>query len=129
MTQNEQKFVEQFIKSEMEHYEKPKDRKGTPRGEPLGPSKKKYMASLYCAIGYKLKHISMKLNIPYGTLRNWNCKDHYFCKLVKEKRDNFFDRVPNIDIVLRLEKIISDLPIGSARKREAMLCIKQLEKK
>ncbi len=129
MTKNEKEFIKHFIKREMQKFKEPREREGTPRGEPLGPSRIKYKASLYCAVGYSLKYVSMKLNISYGSLRNWTSKDPRFIKLINEKRDRFFDRIPKINLAVRLEEIINDMPIGKSKKEEAMSYLMQLVRK
>jgi hypothetical protein len=64
-------LLHQFIIEKYLSYEEPQ-RKGTPKGDPIGFSKKKYLASLLMLTNYKRKDIAKQyLGISYGLLRKW----------------------------------------------------------
>ena len=59
-----------FIKEKRESYVEP-TRKGTPRGEIIGLSLEKYMASLFMLTSMNLKRISERSKVSYGLIRKW----------------------------------------------------------
>jgi len=59
-----------FIKEKREGYVEP-SRKGTPRGEIIGLSSEKYMASLFMLTSMDLKRISERSKVSYGLIRKW----------------------------------------------------------
>jgi len=59
-----------FIKEKRESYVEP-SRKGTPRGEIIGLSLEKYMASLFMLTSMNLKRISERSKVSYGLIRKW----------------------------------------------------------
>lgn len=63
-----------FIKEKRESYVEP-SRKGTPRGEMIGLSLEKYMASLFMLTSMNLKRISERLKVSYGLLRKWRTEN------------------------------------------------------
>lgn len=70
-----------FIAEKYHAYEEP-ERKGTPRGEKIGFSKKKYMASLLVGlINLKPKEmaetVGKKFDLTHGLLRKWKTEDDF----------------------------------------------------
>jgi hypothetical protein len=63
--------LEKFIHEKASHYKEP-ERKGTPRGKPIGFSRVKYLSSLYMMTNLKQKNIAKKVGVSYGLLRKWN---------------------------------------------------------
>jgi hypothetical protein len=59
-----------FIKEKRESYVEP-SRKGTPRGEIIGLSLEKYMASLFMLTSMNLKRTSERSKVSYGLIRKW----------------------------------------------------------
>ena len=59
-----------FIKEKRENYVEP-SRKGTPRGEIIGLSLEKYMASLFMLTSMDLKRVSERSKVSYGLIRKW----------------------------------------------------------
>jgi hypothetical protein len=59
-----------FIKEKRESYVEP-SRKGTPRGEIIGLSLEKYMASLFMLTSMNLKRINERSKVSYGLIRKW----------------------------------------------------------
>jgi hypothetical protein len=64
-------FLSKFLNERMQLHENP-SKKGTPRGEPIGFSMKKLAATLMMLTSFKQKDIAKILQVPFGTLRNWN---------------------------------------------------------
>lgn len=94
-----------FIEEKAKNYTEP-TRKGTPRGETIGFSSQKYLASLYMLTSFDLKLLGQRLAISYGLLRKWRAEplfknqieenawefgaifiDHLLEKWVKEDED------------------------------------------
>lgn len=67
----EKTLLEEFIIKKYKNYLEP-ERKGTPKGDPIGFSRNKYEASLYMLFDLKQKDLAKNLNISYGLLRKWN---------------------------------------------------------
>jgi hypothetical protein len=79
---------EEFIEERIRYFDEP-ERRGTPKGDPIGPGKVKYAASLFSAIfGYDLKEIAMGCGVSYGVLRKWRSEEP-FKKLVEDHRQGF----------------------------------------
>ena len=60
----------QFIKEKEKNYLEP-TRKGTPRGEIIGFSLRKYKATLLMLTSMNLMQLSKRLGVSYGLLRKW----------------------------------------------------------
>ena len=65
-----------FIKEKRESYVEP-SRKGTPRGEIIGLSSEKYMASLFMLTSMDLKRISERSKVSYGLIRKWRTETFF----------------------------------------------------
>lgn len=78
----EKTLLEKFIFDKVKSYIEPQ-RKGIPKGDPIGFSKEKYKVSLYMLYGLKQKELARSLNISYGLLRKWNT-EKVFKNAVKE---------------------------------------------
>ncbi|MDY6862953.1 MAG: hypothetical protein SVR08_11885 [Spirochaetota bacterium] len=91
-------LLAKFIAEKIRSYVEPQ-RKGTPKGEPIGFSKKKYMASLLMMTGFNQKIIASDLGVSYGLLRNWNTEKP-FKKLV-EKHNKEFNEFLMVSLVFR----------------------------
>ncbi len=66
----------EYIEQRMSSYIEP-ERKGTTKGDPIGFSRKKYEATLYCTTNFKLKYLAKILGIPYGVLRKWKTEERF----------------------------------------------------
>jgi len=63
-------ILQKFIQDKMEHYHEPA-RRGTPKGQPIGFPRSKYLASMLMLTAGSLKEISKSSKISYGVLRKW----------------------------------------------------------
>ncbi len=69
-------LLARFIKDKISQYVEPQ-REGTSKGNPIGPSREKYFASLLMMTNRKIKDIASSMGISFGTLRNWNTQDSF----------------------------------------------------
>lgn len=70
-------LLSRFINDRVKHYIEP-SRQGTPRGETIGFSDVKYLATLSCGlIQEKQKEIAEELKISHGLLRKWNTEEPF----------------------------------------------------
>lgn len=67
----EKTLLQEFLINRFKNYVEPQ-RKGTPKGDPIGFSKEKYGASLFMLYDKKQKETANIFNISYGLLRKWN---------------------------------------------------------
>lgn len=81
----------EYIKGEIEHYKEP-EKKGTPKGDPVGYSLEKYKFLLLSLTSLPIKDITELLNLSYGSTRLWRTEDQYWRKLESHARD-FANRV------------------------------------
>jgi hypothetical protein len=79
--------LEQFIEEKKEQYKEP-ERKGTPRGRPVGFSKRKYLSSLWMMTNLIQKDIAGKTGVSYGLLRKWNTQEG-FKDVLRDHCDEF----------------------------------------
>jgi hypothetical protein len=63
-------LLSRFLREKEKNYDEP-TRRGTPRGEAIGLSLKKYRATLSCLTSNDLIAISKELGVSYGLLRKW----------------------------------------------------------
>ena len=61
----------EFLSKKLDNYIEP-ERKGVPKGEPIGFSKKKLEASLFVLFNFSKKDIASLLGISYNLLRKKN---------------------------------------------------------
>ncbi len=82
-----------FIREKLDHYVEP-TREGTPKGEPIGLSRVKYEASLFCLYDLQARHkeglkaVAKTLKISYGLLRKWRTEEG-FKKAIQEHVEEF----------------------------------------
>ena len=69
-------LLRSFIIDKASHYSEPQ-KKGTPRGEAIGLSQKKYWASLLLLTTIPLKEVSNNLSVSYGLLRKWRTESDF----------------------------------------------------
>lgn len=69
-------LLQQFIKERMATYT-PAERKGTPKGDPIGFSTEKYESALLMLTGMKQREIAAKMGISHGLLRKWNTEEPF----------------------------------------------------
>ncbi len=81
-------LLTRFIDCKVKIYKEPQ-RKGTPRGESVGFSKKKYIASLFLITKLDLQSLAESLDISYGLLRKWRTEDA-FKKTIEQHAIDFF---------------------------------------
>jgi hypothetical protein len=81
-------FIDQFIKEKYEdHLKHEPQRKGTPRGEPIGFSRDKYKAMLDVMRGLKLKDVAKLHNISYQIVRRWNTEEQFQKAIIEHSRE------------------------------------------
>ncbi len=81
-SQHPETLMTEFIFEKLDSYIEP-ERKGTPKGDAIGLSRKKYEASIYNITSLKQKSLARLLDIPYGVLRKWRTEDIYRKELRK----------------------------------------------
>lgn len=69
-------LLRKFIDERVRDYLEPQ-RRGTPKGEQIGLSREKFIASLYFLYNLKQKDIAKKVNISYGLLRKWRTEENF----------------------------------------------------
>jgi len=74
------------MKEKLNSYIEPQ-RKGTPKGEPIGISIKKYLAMLYSISDLSQKEIADKLRINHSLMRNWSSEEEFRILLEKHLRE------------------------------------------
>jgi len=77
----------QFVTREMEDYREPQ-RRGTPKGERIGFSQKKHLASLLSLTNLDLTVVAHKVDVSYGLLKKWRSEQE-FKRQVKSHRQRF----------------------------------------
>jgi len=87
------RLIDNFIYRKIDEYEVP-TRAGTPRGEPIGYSAKKYYAAVLCLKTVPVKEMAKMTKVSYGLLRKWRTEDD-FKKLVEELSVEFTAEVIN----------------------------------
>lgn len=78
--------LENFIEQKARAYAEP-SRKGASRGQRIGFSKKKYLATLYMLTADKQITLAMELGISYGLLRKWNTEGPFSAMVGKHCRE------------------------------------------
>lgn len=69
-------LLQKFIKEKGANYVPP-ERRGTPKGDPIGFSSEKYEATLFMLTDMKQKDMADKLGISHGLLRKWNTEEPF----------------------------------------------------
>jgi hypothetical protein len=88
---SEPTFLEKFINEKLNSYVEPQ-RKGTPRGEPIGFSKQKYQATLLLMFDMKQQDIAELIGVSYGLLRRWRTEKK-FLELTEKHCNEFRERI------------------------------------
>jgi hypothetical protein len=70
----------------------PPTRKGTPKGELIGFSERKYYAGLMMLKGYTLKQASEEACVSYGLIRKWNMQPEWK-KMINQHRAEYIDHI------------------------------------
>lgn len=76
MVKSNKTLLENFIDKRIRSYVEP-EREGTPRGESIGLSSKKYLATLLMLRDLKLKDIAAQVGVSYGLLRKWTTEKQF----------------------------------------------------
>lgn len=63
-------YLDSFFMEKIKNYQEPQ-RKGTPKGEPIGLSTQKYYAALLMLKDVPIKELSKSVRVSYGLLRKW----------------------------------------------------------
>lgn len=82
-------LLESFIERKAKAYAEP-SRRGMSKGQRMGFSKKKYLATLYMLTADKQITMAMELGISYGLLRKWNTEGP-FKAMVRQHCREFAD--------------------------------------
>jgi hypothetical protein len=70
-------FQEAYIKKKVNAHPEP-ERKGTPKGEPIGLSKVKFEAALWCALScHKLEDIAVKVGKSHSLIKKWRTEEPF----------------------------------------------------
>jgi hypothetical protein len=80
-------LLQNFLIEKISKYQEP-ERKGTPKGDPIGLSVLKYQATLFLLYDLTLKEIADELKMSYGLLRKWRTESS-FNELVRKHMDEF----------------------------------------
>jgi hypothetical protein len=86
---SEPTFLEKFINEKLNNYVEPQ-RKGTPRGEPIGFSKQKYQATLLLMADMKQQDIAELIGVSYGLLRRWRTEKK-FLEMTKKHCNEYLE--------------------------------------
>src|SRR5262249_44447716 len=81
--------LSKFAKEKVANYDEP-TRKGTPKGEPVGFSLKKYRASLLTLTNKSIEDQAKEIGVSYAVLRKWRSEQD-FKDLVSRHEHEFFD--------------------------------------
>lgn len=98
-----------YINRETSRYKEP-SRKGTPKGEKVGLSRRKHEASLWLLSNIWIKDCAENLAIPYGVLRVWRTKKD-FKDAIQQNIQGFLKYaadIPMETIYREAEEIFSD---------------------
>jgi len=69
-------LLSEFINTKINAYQEPV-REGTPKGEAIGFSRKKYVANLFMMTNLTQKEIAKKSGVSFGSLRNCNMQEPF----------------------------------------------------
>ncbi len=124
-------LVTKFYMKKLRDYVEPQ-RKGTPKGLPIGFSIVKYQATFHMLRNIKLKEMAKDLGVSYGVLRKWNTEKDF--KAIVKKNHEEFDKFMAKEFIKEMDgpKIINEIldilrkPIISEKDRK--LAIKYLLK-
>ncbi len=79
-------LLESFIEQKAKAYTEP-SRRGMSKGQRIGFSKKKYLATLYMLTADKQITMAMELGISYGLLRKWKTEESFMAMVRKHCRE------------------------------------------
>jgi HD-like signal output (HDOD) protein len=96
------KILEQFIEEKTKSYTEPQ-RKGVPKGDPIGFSLIKYKATLHMLEEKKMKEVADDIGVSYTVLRRWNTETEFGEMIDKHKKEfvDFFHK----------KRVAKDIPI------------------
>ena len=113
-----------YIKRADDAYVEP-SRQGTPKGDPIGFGKQKYLASLLKLTASKDKEIAKNVGVSFGVMRNWSSEEE-FKKLVETHVDNcssslsiWIEQFYSVSQELHNQEIIGQFPSVFGKYREA----------
>jgi len=102
-----------FVDGKASMYSAP-SRKGTPRGETIGFSEVKYLATLFGLIKMPLKNVAKALEISHAMLRKWRTEDAFLDLIDQHVREFASLFMENIRIrIKRREKLQDDFEAQS----------------
>ena len=73
-----------FVNEKLDNYEEPQ-RKGTPSGQPIGFSRKKYTASLWLLTSANTKDIARSVRVSEALLRKWKIENAFKEKIAQNE--------------------------------------------
>ena len=107
-------LIVNFVDDKLSNYQEP-SRAGTPKGEKIGLSRKKFSASLMRMTNLKLKEIALKNDVSYPLMRNWCGQDEFKQQVTKHNREFAVHFVNHFLNKLELkEKAFKDFLINSS---------------
>ena len=86
-------LLESFFDEKLSGYKEPQ-RRGTPKGDPIGFSRNKYKASLLLLTNEKQEVLAKQSGVSHAMLRKWNTEDE-FKKTIDNHCDEFSERYIN----------------------------------
>lgn len=117
-------IVLSYIERDIDSYVEP-SRQGTPKGDPIGFSKQKYLASLLKLTASKDKEIAKNVGVSFGVMRNWSSEEG-FRKLSERHVDdcisflsNCLEQFYSVSQELHNQEIINQFPSVFGKYREA----------
>ncbi len=66
-----------FLYQRIDSYVTP-HRRGTPRGQPIGFTRDKYLATVYACYRNDLRYVARRIAVPYGVLRKWRTEEGFW---------------------------------------------------
>jgi len=113
-----------YIKRADDAYVEP-SRQGTPKGDPIGFGKQKYLASLLKLTASKDKEIAKNVGVSFGVMRNWSSEEG-FRKLSERHVDdcisflsNCLEQFYSVSQELHNQEVINKFPSVFGKYRDA----------
>ncbi len=79
-------LLEKFIQEKLKGYTEPQ-RKGTPKGQQIGLSRQKYLASLLMLTNIQQKEIADWIGVSFALIRKWNTEQIFKEEVERHSRD------------------------------------------
>lgn len=102
-----------FIASKLQEYVEP-ERAGTPKGESIGLSRKKYHGALLSLTSLSLRKQAKQIGVSYGVLRKWRTEDAFNRCILQLCEDFFMGPFHTLGGMALFLKIHSNTPIKAS---------------